>query len=250
MSDKETAQDVIESYRKRQQQAQKAPLMVIVAAVLVVIGAAVIILWLLGPDQPAISLFPTTTSTPTLTPTYTATATATPTPTDTPTITTTPTETITPTPVGPFVYTVLEGDTLFGIADKFKVQMDVLIAINNLDPAQPIDIGDQLTIPGPDTELPTDTPIPLNMRSGTVIEYTVKPGETLAFIADKFNSTVEDIVTENDIANPNTIEAGTKLNIRVNLVTPRPTNTLGPSPTTGSTNTPVPTITETPTRLP
>ena len=250
MSDKETAQEVIESYRKRQQQAQKAPMIVGIAAILLVIGAAVIIFWLLGSDRPAFSLLATETSTPTPTSTSTATPTITNTPTGTPTASPTPTETLTPTPAGPFVYEVIQGDTLFTIAEKFKVDLFALIAINNLDPAQPIDIGDKLTIPGPNTELPTDTPIPLSMRRGTIIEYIVKPGETLASIAEKFNSTVDDIVTENEIENANTIQAGTKLNIPVNMVTPVPTNTPGPSPTTAPTSTPVPTITETATRVP
>ncbi len=55
MSDKETAQEVIESYRKRQQQAQRAPTIIAIAAVLLIIGVAVIIFWLLGSNQPAIS---------------------------------------------------------------------------------------------------------------------------------------------------------------------------------------------------
>lgn len=247
MSDKETAQDVIESYRKRQQQARKAPLLVVVAAVLLVVGAAVLIFWLLGPDKPAISLFATETSTPTATATSTATSTITPTSTNTPTASLTPTETLTPTPEGPFVYEVVQGDTLFTIAEKFQVNLDTLIAINNLDAAAPIDIGDQLTIPGPDTELPTETPVPLSVRSGTIIEYIVKSGETLAIIADKFNSTVDAIVEENEIENPNTIEAGTRLNIPVNLVTPVPTNTAGPSPTPppSATLSPSPTATAT-----
>ncbi len=248
MSDKETAQDVIESYRKRQQQARKAPLLIGVAAVLLVLGAAALIFWMLGPNKPAISLFATETPTPTATSTSTATSTVTPTPTNTPTASPTATETVTPTPQGPFVYEVVQGDTLFSIAEKFKVNLDVLIAINNIDPSQPIDIGDKLTIPGPDTELPTETAVPLSLRRGTIVEYVVKSGETLAIIAEKFNSTVEEIVKENEIENPNTIQAGTRLNIPVNLVTPVPTNTPGPSPTPppSATLSPSPTATGTP----
>jgi LysM repeat protein len=231
MSEKETAQDVIEAYRKKQQRVQKAPLVLGLAAILLVIGAAAIIFWLLGPNKPAISLFATETPTATVTSTSTATATSTSTATQTPTETPSPTITLTPTNAGPFVYEVLQGDTLFSIAEKFQVDMFVLIAINNLDPAVPIDIGDKLTIPGPDTELPTDTPIALNIRRGTIIEYLVKPGETLAIIAAKFNSVVDDIVTENELENPNDIQAGVLLRIPVNLVTPIPTNTPGPSPT-------------------
>ena len=241
MSDKDSAQNVIESYRKKQQAAQRAPLLIGIAAALLIIGAAVLIFWLLGSKPPTIALFATQTSTPTNTATATATATSTATATVTPTETATPTETLTPTPSGPFVYQVEEGDNLFLIAEKFNVPLDVLIAINGLDPAVPIDIGVELTIPGPDTQLPTDTPIPLTMRSGTIVEYTVKLGESLGVIAEKFNSTIDAILEENELENPNDIFAGQKLNIPVNLVTPVPTSTPAPdtaTPTPTGENTP------------
>ena len=236
--DKESAQDVIDSYRKRQQQAQRAPIMLGVAAGLLVVGVAVIIFLLIGPGLPAISFLATDTPTPTITSTATATATPTEIPTETPTATTTPTETLTPTASGPFVYEVIEGDNLFAIAEKFKVDLLVLIAINNLDSTNPvIRVGDKLTIPGPNTQLPTASPIPLSLRRGTLIDYIVQTGDTLAIIAEKFNSTVEEIVKQNDLTDPNNIFVGQKLVIPVNLVTPVPTNTPGPSPTSALTAT-------------
>lgn len=229
MSEKESAQNTIDAYRKRQERAQRAPLIIGIAAILLVIGAAVIIFWLLGAENPAAALFATETPTPTATSTATATATVTATPTQTPTATSTPTITLTPTASGPFTYTVVEGDTLFGIAERFGVDLLVLIAINNLNPDDPIDPGDQLTIPGPDTELPTATPVPLSVRSGTIVEYVVQIGDTLAIIAEKFNSTIEAIIEENELEDPNNIFAGQRLNVPVNLVTPIPTDT--PAPT-------------------
>ncbi len=228
MSDKETAQDTIDAYRNRQEKAKRAPLVIGIAAVLLVVGAAFIIFWLLGSDTPSISLFPTQTSTPTETSTPTATATITPSPTVTPTETATPTVTLTPTASGPFVYTVVEGDTLFGIAERFGVDLLILIAINNLEPDQPIDLGDELTIPGPDTELPTTTPVPLSVRRGTIVIYVVQTGDNLALIATKLNSTIEAIVEENELENPNDIRVGQQLNVPVNLVTPIPTDTPPP----------------------
>lgn len=236
MSEKESAQNVIESYRKRQQTARRAPLILLIAAVLLIAGAAAIIFWLTGSNRPAISLFATDTPTPTITPTATATSTSTATATVTPTITTTPTETLTPTPSGPFVYKVVEGDNLFAIAERFQVDLLTLIAINNLDPTNPIiDIGDELTIPGPDTELPTGTPLPPNIPRGTLVDYIIEVGDTLAIIAEKFNSTVDAIVEENNLENVNAIFAGQKLVVPVNLVTPIPTSTTGPSPTPAAT---------------
>jgi LysM repeat protein len=226
MSEKESAQNVIDSYRKkRQRRTGKAPLIMGLAALLLVVGAGVLIFWLVNPQTFSFSLFPTATATPTETGTPTATSTHTPTPTDTATVTQTPTETLTPTASGPFAYTVAEGDTLIGIAEKFNVDLFLLIAINNLDSANPIiRVGDQLTIPGPDTKLPSVTPLPTGLRKGTKIDYTVQDGDTLAIIADKFSSTVDDIVKENELTDPNNIFVGQVLVVPVNLVTPVPTN--------------------------
>jgi LysM repeat protein len=231
MSEKGSAQDVIERYRRRQQSAQRAPLILGLAALVLLVGAGLLIFWLLGPNRPAISLFATDTPTPTVTPTATATATATAVPTATPTETETPTATLTPTASGPFQYVVVEGDYPSLIADKFKVDLFVLLAINNLDPANPvIHIGDTLTIPGPNTTLPTATQLPANIPRGTKIEYTVQLNDTLAIIAEKFLSTVEAIIKENNIEDANAIFAGQKLVIPVNIATPVPTKK-PPTPT-------------------
>ena len=126
-----------------------------VAAGLLVVGAAALIFWLIGPGLPQMSFMATDTPTPTMTFTPTSTSTATLNPTETPTSTSTPTQTLTPTASGPFVYEVLENDNLFTIAEKFNVDLLVLIAINNLDATNPIiRVGDKLTIPGPDVGYP------------------------------------------------------------------------------------------------
>ena len=69
------------------------------------------------------------------------------------------------------------------------------------------------------------------MRRGTIVEYLVKPGDSLAIIAAKFNSTVEEIVKENDLENANDIQAGIIIKVPVNLVTPVPTATITFTPT-------------------
>jgi LysM repeat protein len=252
MTDKESAQNVIEAYRKRQQKARRAPLIIGLAAVLVLAGAAFLIFWLLGSDQPAISLFASDTPTPTETFTPTATVTASSTPTITPSLTVTPTETPAPTQSGPFIYQVEDGDNLWSIAQEFGVDLLVLITINNLDPAAPtIRVGDKLIIPGPDTALPSPTPLPSNISRGTKIEYQVQLGDSLLSIALQFNSTVEDIKEENEIENENEIFVGQKLIISVNIVTPVPTATITPTVNFQLSGTPVPTaVTPAVTRTP
>ena len=104
----------------------------------------------------------------------------------------------------------------------------VLIEANRerlaLNPANPIiKVGDELLVPPPGTELATPTPLPEGLPRGTRIEYTVQSGDTLDAIAQEFNSTVEDILEENELEDPNSIFIGQILTIRVNLVTPVPT---------------------------
>jgi LysM repeat protein len=228
MSDKDSAQNVIDAYRRRQQAARRAPMIIGIAALFLIVGAGFLIFWLLGPETPSLqfSFLATATSTPTETPTQTSTATVTSTPTIKPTETSTPTITPTATISGPFVYQVEEGDNLWAIAERFNVDLLVLITLNNLDPANPtIRVGDKLTIPGTDTELPTSTPLPENLGRGTKIDYQVQLGDSLLSIAIQFNSTVDDIKEENEIENENEIFVGQILTIPVNLVTPVPTET-------------------------
>lgn len=229
MSEKDSAQNVIESYRKKRQ--QSVPFLVGgLAIVLVAVGIVVLIVWFTGPNKPAISFLATDTPTATATNPPTTTPTQTFTPTITPTETVTPTLTATPTASGPFVYTVEEDDSLSSIAEKFDVDVLVLMELNKLAYDSVIHPGDELLIPSPDLVLDTATPLPEGMHG--VIEYTVLQGDNLEGIAAKFFSTVEAILKENEgLDNANEIFVGQKLKIPVNIATPVPTKTPGPAAT-------------------
>jgi len=253
MSEKESPKDVIEAYRKRQERSQKMPTVIfIVAAILIIAGAAAIIFWITSEDQPSFSLSMFASDTPT--PTETITPSPIPpsitpsfTPTDLPP-TNTPTVSLTPTISGPFIYVVEEGDSLYSIAERFELDILVLIEANRerlgLDPANPIiKPGDEILVPPPGTELSPPTPLPEGLPRGTKVEYMVQSGDTLAAIALQFNSTVEDIMEQNEIENANSIFAGQILIVRVNLVTPVPTEatTEEPESTPGTISTLTPT---------
>ncbi|RME08770.1 MAG: LysM peptidoglycan-binding domain-containing protein [Anaerolineae bacterium] len=153
---------------------------------------------------------------------------------------------------GPFIYVVEEGDTFFSIAERFGVDILVLIEVNrermNLDPNNPIlRVGDEVLVPPAGAQLPTPTALPQDLPPGTRIQYTVQPGDTLGGIALKFNSTVEDILKRNEALadDPNAIFVGQVIEVRVNLVTPVPTSaaTQAPQATPGSIATLTPTTT-------
>jgi LysM repeat protein len=221
MSKKDDPQKIINAYKRKQ---QVMPFVMYgVSAILIVAGIIILVLWLLGGDTPKIVLFATDTPTPTSTVTPTP-VTPTPTPTMTPTITETPTPSLTPTRSGPIEYSVVEGDNCFDIAATFEVDMLVLLAINNFDAGTcPIRAGQVIMIPAPDQELPTATPWPQTLARGTKLPYIVQFGDTLDLIAEKFLSTVDDIMKENKLEDSYKINAGDLLQIPVNMVTATPT---------------------------
>ena len=226
MNNGKSTRSVIENYRKRRQKNQ-AFIVWGGAVLLILIGVILLVIWLTGPSKPLNAFFATETPTPTLT--YTPTAT--PIPTETPTITPTSTETLTPTQSAPYTYIVQEGEFLATIVEKENLGPDgvALILLLNpydadnftgIDPAtQIVYPGQEILLPYPGMELPTATPIPVDLASGTEVTYTIQAGDTLAGIASLFNSTVDEIIEANGIEDPNAIFVGQQLIIPANLVT-------------------------------
>jgi len=243
MSTKDSAQNVIESYRKRQ---QMGPFVIGgLAVVLIIVGIVVLVVWLTGENRPAVALFASKTPTATMTSTPTATV-PTPTPTSTSTPTQTPTITETPTRAGPTEYTVQDLDTCWDIAQEFKVDVNVLVAINNFEAGTcPIVPGDKIWIPTSEQQLDTPTPVPTNFKGD--ITYTVQTGDTLDIIADRFQSSVDKIMEENDLEDANKINVGDKLIVPVNIATRVPTR--APTSTRAAT-TAAPAATATNTQVP
>ena len=230
---KKSAQSVISSYRKKQ---KSGPVLgIILAVILILAGIVIVIVWAVGNGSGGgLHLFATKTPTPTETPTPTP-VTPTATATNTPTVTNTPTITPTPTASAPFEYVVQEDDNCTTIAEQFDVDIEVLLALNNLDSSCFIRVGDIIMIPAPGQQLPTATPLPADILPGTKIEYRVRSGDTLSQIAIRFNSTIEKIILETNkyrtinkiklITDNNDILVGDILIIPVNIVTPVPSAT-------------------------
>ncbi len=99
----------------------------------------------------------------------------------------------------PKTHVVAAGDSFESIANKYGVTLRELVAAN----PQLLKIGDKLTVPVP-VEVPSAPPKQT---------YTVQRGDTLYAIAIKFGTTVPALVAENNIANPNVIQAGQVLTI-------------------------------------
>ncbi len=126
---------------------------------------------------------------------------------------------LTNTPSGPFEYTIQEGDSLASIAEQFNTDLMTILALNPaIDAAAPVvNIGQKILIPAPNTRLPTTTAVLTTVPPGTMITYTVLPGDTLEAIAIKFRSSVRQIEEENELENANDLYAGQILQIPVNI---------------------------------
>ena len=115
--------------------------------------------------------------------------------------------------VGNNYYTVQKGDSLWSIAKKFNTTVNTLKNINNLT-SNALSIGQILVLP---TQQTTETPTP----SGATT-YIVKSGDSLYKIANKYNTTVDEIKKLNNLS-LNLLSVGQVLKIPTKI-TPQPTN--------------------------
>ncbi|KHO35943.1 peptidoglycan-binding protein LysM [Enterobacter sp. FB] len=99
----------------------------------------------------------------------------------------------------PIEYTVMSGDTLSKIAERYKTSTDEIAKNNNIKDVSKIFPGQHLTIYGVNANGPSN--------------YTVVPGDTLVKIAEKNGVYVDDIARQNNISDPNKIYPGQSISI-------------------------------------
>ncbi|MBQ3436076.1 MAG: LysM peptidoglycan-binding domain-containing protein [Bacilli bacterium] len=106
-------------------------------------------------------------------------------------------------------YTVKKGDTLYSIAKKYNLSVDILLKDNNLNSPN-LSVGQVLKIrTGTTTILECfgeDTKV------DDSIIYTVKKGDSLWSIAKKYNTSVNTIKSKNNLTS-NNLSIGQKLKI-------------------------------------
>lgn len=102
-------------------------------------------------------------------------------------------------------YRVQAGDTLYSIARKFNTTVNDIKRVNNLN-SNTLAIGQNLIIPSNGAE----TPIPQES-----LTYAVKAGDTLYSLAKRFNTTVDNIKSANNLTS-NILSLGQILIISTN----------------------------------
>jgi len=110
------------------------------------------------------------------------------------------------------VVTVRTGETLSEIAERHGVSLSRLMQANGIAKPDHVEIGQRLTIPGSGS---TARSASTSSGSQGTAPYTVKSGETLSEIADRFNTTTARLIQINRIGDPDLVMSGTRLQVPV-----------------------------------
>lgn len=104
------------------------------------------------------------------------------------------------------IYIVKSGDTLSRIALNYNTTVNRLVQLNNIKNRNLIYPGQQIIV---DSE---ESIVNIPNSCGKII-YKIQRGDTLSQLAIKYRSTVQEIATLNNIANPNLIYTGDTIRI-------------------------------------
>lgn len=99
-------------------------------------------------------------------------------------------------------YFVQRGETLYHIAKRYQTTVHAIVAANRLEDPNAICPGQALVIPKPG-EVPSPPP-------GGIV-HLVRPGETVFYLARKFDTTPQEILKANQIVHPEFILPGQQL---------------------------------------
>jgi murein DD-endopeptidase MepM/ murein hydrolase activator NlpD len=94
----------------------------------------------------------------------------------------------------PFTHTIREGDTLSSLGNEYKISVDAIKYVNNLNDASVLSLGDEIVIP----------PV-----SGLI--HKVARGDTLSGIASKYEVAPQAIADFNYILNTSSLAVGSEL---------------------------------------
>lgn len=124
-------------------------------------------------------------------------------------------------------YTVQSGDTLSGIADRFSTSVNTLAHLNGIANPNRIYVGQRLLVRNGAASNTNNSnashstaPAPSKPSASLSGTYTVKSGDNLSSIANRFNTSWQNLATINKISNPNRIYVGQVLKLSANSSAP------------------------------
>jgi len=109
-------------------------------------------------------------------------------------------------------YTVVKGDTLWSISQRYDVKMRSIISVNNLKEISRLSIGQKLKLPITNMDIAKAEGYSQDAAAEEIIYY-VKKGESLWSISRDYNVKLEAIIAANSITNASKISTGQQLRI-------------------------------------
>ena len=110
------------------------------------------------------------------------------------------------------VYTVVKGDTLWEISQRYDVNMSTIISTNNLKEITRLSIGQKLELPINNMDIAKAEGYSQGKEAEEIIYY-VKKGESLWSISHEYNVKLEAIIAANRITDASKISVGQQLRI-------------------------------------
>ncbi|WP_417365083.1 LysM peptidoglycan-binding domain-containing protein [Glutamicibacter arilaitensis] len=110
-------------------------------------------------------------------------------------------------------YTVKNGDTLGGIANKHDMSLSELLSKNDISASKVIFPGNKLKVKGSASSSSNSSKSQKTSSSSGSSSYTVKNGDTLGSIAIKHNMSLSSLLSKNDISASKVIFPGDKIKV-------------------------------------
>jgi murein DD-endopeptidase MepM/ murein hydrolase activator NlpD len=104
--------------------------------------------------------------------------------------------------VGTTIHVVQRGETLFRIAIQYGTTVEAIADANGISDPRYITVGQRLLIPNANLGAP-----------GTLITYTIQPGDTLETLTRTYSTTMDSLAAANHIVNPEQLFVGEELTI-------------------------------------
>jgi len=109
-------------------------------------------------------------------------------------------------------YTVVKGDNLWSISQRYDVKMNTIISTNNLKEISRLSIGQKLKLPITNMDIAKAEGYSQDAAVEEIVYY-VKKGESLWSISREYNVKLEAIIVANSIVDASKISAGQQLRI-------------------------------------
>lgn len=104
------------------------------------------------------------------------------------------------------VYVVQPGDTLSSVAARFGTSVSQLASVNAIADINLLRDGSSITIPGGGADTAVSSP-------NATVSHTVRPGETLTTIAQRYGTTAAAVASSNGITNLDLVPVGAVLSV-------------------------------------